>query len=58
MSAPADAPDSHTRAPSTEKRLITSRVIAASVAGSPASRVWWSGWNQFQQPEPLPSASG
>ncbi len=26
---------------------------AASIAGSPDSRDWWAGSNQFQQPMPL-----
>ena len=58
MSAPAEMPASQTRRESTAKRRITSRVMAAGVPGSPTPRVWWSGRNQFQQPEPLPSASG
>jgi hypothetical protein len=56
MAPPAESPATNTRPASTWWVSITWRVMPASSDGSPASRRWWTGRNQFQQPRWLAEA--
>ena len=48
IAPPADRPATYTRDGSTATSPMTARVIAAMIAGSPASGPWSAGENQFQ----------